>query len=74
MSCTVDFIYQEEIKYSIFVHDMLTRISNRITKNIFMLRLHVTIHDVLKTRARECFDARLDFTIQKDNCGIDSIS
>jgi len=53
---------------------MLTRISNRITKNIFMLKLHVTIHAVPKIRARECFDARLDFTIQKDNCGIDSIS
>ena len=53
---------------------MLTRISNRITKNIFMLKLHVTIHAVLKTRGRECFDTRLDFTIQKDNCGIDSIS
>ena len=43
-------------------------------KNIFMLKLHVTIHVVPKTRARECFDTRLDFTIQKDNCGIDSIS
>ena len=53
---------------------MLTRISNRITKNIFMLKLHVTIHAVSKTRAGICFDARLDFTIQKDNCGIDSIS